>query len=161
MNRIDGNHSPADHASDASTLSNVSEPSNSEQQPLRPARASVTCVDHVAPAQQHPEQIIQRCELTLAEASASVHAARTGRPSLCELQAAASTVADAKRAFVTMRSEIHDSLQKLRHQMEEDIQQGIAGLATRAPLASNVRDTADDLGVNETCCPATNTRAGP
>ena len=84
------------------------------------------------PPEQQADAILARCEHSLAEASDSVDAAKTGKPTREQIQAAAARVAEAKQAFAVMRAEISESLSTWKQELAQELQDGLRDLEARA-----------------------------
>jgi hypothetical protein len=86
-----------------------------------------------------PDVILTRYEQMLAQASGSVCVAKSSQPSRQQVVAAAAHVAEAKKAFATMRGEVVESLNAMKQQMARDVQDGLAKLTVEIhPDASSV-----------------------
>jgi len=86
-----------------------------------------------------PDVILARYEQMLAQASGSVCVAKSSQPSRQQVAAAAAHVAEAKKAFATMRGEVVESLNAMKQQMARDVQDGLAKLTVEIhPDASSV-----------------------
>lgn len=96
-----------------------------------------------APSTAPPEAILATCENAIVRASASVDAAKEGRPSRQEVEAAAARVAEAKLAFTAMRRDISESLMSMQRQLEDDIRKGIAAVsrASGPPSQGGTQDS--------------------
>ena len=103
-------------------------------------RGAVVSPRNVASAKppDQPDVILARYEQMLAQASGSVRLAKSSQPSRQQVAAAAAHVAEAKKAFATMRSEVVESLNAVKQQMERDVQDGLAKLMVVHPDAGSV-----------------------